>query len=197
VFYLAVIQRILPEYERTKPVPELAARIEHELAARAGARGIPRVILFEIERPELMWYVHRHIEETADESRLLAWLRGRRIAFVITDAESFDRLRGRHPELDVTLLERRTPYLPRASNVLRPELVKDPGRDLVLFSNRPSRLGPQRRRPRAESSTGEQGGSPTITRSAAGRQSRPLARATPAAPEPPAGERRDSRSRPG
>jgi len=151
VFYLAVIERILPEYERTKPVPVLAHRIHRELAARAHRKTPPnpRVILFEQEQPALMWYIHRPIEELRGMELLLDRLQARRLTFVITDAEGFDRVRSLHPELDLTLLERRTPYMPRAENLLRPERVKDPGRDLVLFSNRPSRLGAAARPPRA------------------------------------------------
>jgi len=149
-FYLVVIYRILPEYERTKPIPELAARIQQEIQARSGpqARPKPRVILFDTEQPALMWYIHRQIDEVSDPARLVDLLHAKRLAFAITDAEGFDRIRALHPELDLTLLERRTPYMPRAANLLRPELVKDPGRDLVLFSNRPSRLGLARRHPK-------------------------------------------------
>jgi 4-amino-4-deoxy-L-arabinose transferase-like glycosyltransferase len=81
----------LPDFERYKPVPQLARAI-------AQAPGpLPAVGTYRIAVPSLVFYLERHVSELFDEAQLTAFLLGHPDAMCVMRAEDYEVVKDRLP----------------------------------------------------------------------------------------------------
>ncbi|MEW5981345.1 MAG: glycosyltransferase family 39 protein [Acidobacteriota bacterium] len=76
----------LPDFERYKPVPLLAAAV-----AGSDTPGAP-VAVYRAATPSLVFYLRRHVTQVFDESQLDAYLRAHPDAFVVMSGDDRDAL---------------------------------------------------------------------------------------------------------
>jgi hypothetical protein len=81
----------LPDFERYKPVPRLAATIEAQ-PARPSAVGTYR-----IAAPSLVFYLRRHVVEMFAEEELVTFLAGHPGGVCVMPAEAYEAVRAKLP----------------------------------------------------------------------------------------------------
>jgi len=118
-----LVARVLPDFERYKPVPHLAKAIEQQ-AARPSAVGT-----YKVAAPSLVFYLQRHVVEMFDEEQLRAFLAGRPDSVCVMPAEEYEAVSARLP-----VPTRIIASAPRFEARLAGFLARTPPRRLVLVT---------------------------------------------------------------
>jgi hypothetical protein len=116
---------VLPDFERYKPVPALAAILRD----RASPNDV--VANYQVALPSMVFYLQRHVEEYFEEKPFVtAFLSGRSMYAVLSD-EDYDALR---PVIGTRacVLARRPTFDVKLRNVL----ARQPLPQLLLITNR-------------------------------------------------------------
>ena len=121
----AFVIRVLPSFERYKPVPPLSAAIR----ARMTAGDV--VATYNISLPSMVYYLGQHIEILFDRDEFLRLLRGDRRVFAVLSASDYAEL---EPVIGVAtcVLDRR----PTVNIKLKAVLARDPLPQVLLIANR-------------------------------------------------------------
>ena len=103
----AFVIRVLPDFERYKPVPAIAA----ELRARVQPDDV--VAHYQVALPSMVYYLRRHVDEYFEEAPFVSTMLSNRRVYAVLSAEDYDALRGplgartcvldRRPTFDVKL----------------------------------------------------------------------------------------------
>ncbi len=119
------VVRVLPSFERYKPVPQLSAIIEQRLAPG------DVVAHYNVALPSMVFYLRRHIDVMFDRAAFLRTLRQDHRVFAVLNANDYAALR---PEIGVD-----TCVLGRQSTVnvkLKAVLAREPLPEVLLITNR-------------------------------------------------------------
>ena len=121
----AFVIRVLPSFERYKPVPPLSAAI------RARMTDGDIVAHYNVALPSMVYYLGRHIEILFDRDVFLQLLRGDRQVFAVLSASDYAEL---EPVAGVAtcVLDRR----PTVNIKLKAVLARDPLPQVLLITNR-------------------------------------------------------------
>jgi 4-amino-4-deoxy-L-arabinose transferase-like glycosyltransferase len=121
----AFVIRVLPSFERYKPVPPLSAAISQRLAEG------DVVAHYNVALPSMVYYLRRHIEILFELDVFLQLLRGERRVFAVLSASDYAQLQ---PVLgvDTCVLDRR----PTVNIKLKAVLARDPLPQVLLITNR-------------------------------------------------------------
>lgn len=121
----AFVIRVLPSFERYKPVPPLTAAIQARMTDGAV------VAHYNVALPSMVYYLGRHIEILFDRDVFLALLRGDRHVFAVLSASDYAEL---EPVAGVAtcVLDRR----PTVNIKLKAVLARDPLPEVLLITNR-------------------------------------------------------------
>jgi len=117
--------RVLPSFERYKPVPRLSAAIQQRLATGDA------VVHYNVALPSMVFYLRRHIDVLFEREAFLRALREDRTVFAVLSAQDYAALRS---EIGVP-----TCVLQRESTVnvkLKAVLARDPLPEVLLITNR-------------------------------------------------------------
>ena len=125
VWILVVVS--LPDFERYKPVPKLAAVIE-SLPARPDRVGIYRV-----PAPSMVFYLRRHVEQMFDERQLTEFFTRPGDAYCLMHDDDYAEVRA---ALGLPL--RVAADAPRIDAQLRGLLRRAPLPRMLLVTNRPA-----------------------------------------------------------
>jgi 4-amino-4-deoxy-L-arabinose transferase-like glycosyltransferase len=117
--------RVLPSFERYKPVPPLSAAISQRLHEG------DVVAHYNVALPSMVYYLRRHIEILFEQDAFLQLLRGERRVFAVLSASDYGQLK---PVLgvDTCVLDRR----PTVNIKLKAVLARDPLPEVLLITNR-------------------------------------------------------------
>jgi hypothetical protein len=121
----AFVIRVLPSFERYKPVPRLSAAIRERLAEG------DVVAHYNVALPSMVFYLERHIDVLFDRDKFLRTLAGGHTVYAVLSAADYDELR---PAIGVP-----TCVLDRQSTVnvkLKAILARDPLPEVLLITNR-------------------------------------------------------------
>ena len=121
----AFVIRVLPSFERYKPVPRLSAAIRE----RAAPGDV--VAHYNVALPSMVFYLERHINVLFDRATFLETLRGDRAVYAVLSASDYAQI---EPEIGV-----RTCVLDREPTVnvrLKAVLARDPLPEVLLITNR-------------------------------------------------------------
>ena len=121
----AFVIRVLPSFERYKPVPPLSAAI------RAGMTDDAVVAHYNVALPSMVYYLGRHIEILFDRDVFLQLLRGDRQVFAVVSASDYAEL-GPVAGVTTCVLDRR----PTVNIKLKAVLARDPLPEVLLITNR-------------------------------------------------------------
>ncbi|MDQ3348474.1 MAG: glycosyltransferase family 39 protein [Acidobacteriota bacterium] len=116
--------RVLPSFERYKPVPRLSAAIQQRLEAGDA------VVHYNVALPSMVFYLRRHIDVLFEREVFLRAFRENRTVFAVLSAQDYAALR---PEIGVP-----TCVLERESTVnvkLKAVLARDPLPEVLLITN--------------------------------------------------------------
>ena len=121
----AFVIRVLPSFERYKPVPSLSAAITQRLNEG------DVVAHYNVALPSMVFYLRRHIEILFEQDVFLQLLRGERRVFAVLSASDYAQL---EPVLgvDTCVLDRR----PTVNIKLKAVLARDPLPQVLLITNR-------------------------------------------------------------
>ncbi len=121
----AFVIRVLPSFERYKPVPPLSAAISQRLNEG------DIVAHYNVALPSMVYYLRRHIEILFEQDAFLRLLRGERRVFAVLSASDYLQL---EPVLGVAtcVLDRR----PTVNIKLKAVLARDPLPEVLLITNR-------------------------------------------------------------
>jgi 4-amino-4-deoxy-L-arabinose transferase-like glycosyltransferase len=121
----AFVVRVLPSFERYKPVPRLSAVIRERLVPG------DQIVHYNVALPSMVFYLQRHIDVLFDREVFLQRLRGGRTVYAILSANDYASLRS---EIGVPtcVLERR----PTVNVKLKAVLARDPLPEVLLITNR-------------------------------------------------------------
>ncbi len=121
----AFILRVLPSFERYKPVPSLSAVIRERLGPG------DKVVHYNVALPSMVFYLQRHVEVLFDREAFLQQLRGGHTVYAVLSANDYAALL---PEigLPTCVLERR----PTVNVKLKAVLARDPLPQVLLITNR-------------------------------------------------------------
>jgi len=127
----AFVIRVLPSFERYKPVPPLSAAIRERLADG------DLVAHYNVALPSMVYYLGRHIEILFDRDAFLEMLRGDRKVFAVLSASDYSQLQAtiRTYGVETCVLDRR----PTVNIKLKAVLARDPLPEVLLITNRCSR----------------------------------------------------------
>lgn len=117
--------RVLPSFERYKPVPPLSAAIQSRFAEG------DVVAHYNVALPSMVFYLGRHIEILFDRAAFLALLRGDRRVFAVLSADDYDEI-ARDAGVPTCVLDRR----PTVNIKLKAVLARDPLPQVLLITNR-------------------------------------------------------------
>ena len=118
------VARVLPDFERYKPVPAIAAIL------RTRVQPEDVVANYQVALPSMVYYLERHVDEYFDEGPFVnAILSGRRV-FAVLSAEDYDALR---PQIGARtcILDRR----PTFDVKLRSVISRQPLPELLVITN--------------------------------------------------------------
>jgi len=119
------VVRVLPSFERYKPVPRLSAVIRE--------RAVPgdEIVHYNVALPSMVFYLQRHIDVLFEREPFLAQLRGGRTVYAVLSAGDYAALL---PEigLPTCVLERQ----PTVNVKLKAVLARDPLPQVLLITNR-------------------------------------------------------------
>jgi hypothetical protein len=119
------VVRVLPSFERYKPVPRLSAAIQQRLAPG------DVVAHYNVAFPSMVFYLRRHIEVLFDREAFLRTLRQDRTVYAVLSANDYAMLQ---PDIGVP-----TCVLERQSTVnvkLKAVLAREPLPEVLLITNR-------------------------------------------------------------
>lgn len=121
----AFVVRVLPSFERYKPVPSLSAAIRDRIADG------DVVAHYNVALPSMVYYLGRHIEILFDQDAFLQMVRGRGRVFAVLSASDYAQLQ---PTMGVEtcVLDRR----PTVNIKLKAVLARDPLPEVLLITNR-------------------------------------------------------------
>ena len=121
----AFVIRVLPSFERYKPVPPLSAAISQRLNAG------DVVAHYNVALPSMVYYLRRHIEILFEQDAFLQLLRGERRVFAVLSASDYAQI---EPALgaDTCVLDRR----PTVNIKLKAVLARDALPEVLLITNR-------------------------------------------------------------
>jgi 4-amino-4-deoxy-L-arabinose transferase-like glycosyltransferase len=127
----AFVIRVLPSFERYKPVPPLSAAIRERLADG------DVVAHYNVALPSMVYYLGRHIEILFDRDAFLEMLRGHRRVFAVLSAADYSQLQPtiRTYGVETCVLDRG----PTVNIKLKAVLARDPLPEVLLITNRCSR----------------------------------------------------------
>ena len=117
--------RVLPSFERYKPVPPLSAAIQSRFADG------DVVAHYNVALPSMVYYLGRHIEILFDRAAFLALLKGNRRVFAVLSAGDYDDI-ARDAGVPTCVLDRR----PTVNIKLKAVLARDPLPEVLLITNR-------------------------------------------------------------
>jgi len=117
--------RVLPSFERYKPVPPLSAAIQSRLAAG------DVVAHYNVALPSMVYYLGRHIEILFDREKFLTLLKGENRVFAVLSAGDYEEI-ARQAGVATCVLDRR-----HTVNIkLKAVLARDPLPEVLLITNR-------------------------------------------------------------
>lgn len=119
------IIRVLPSFERYKPVPPLTATIKERFTEG------DVVAHYNVALPSMVYYLGRHIEILFDRDAFLKLLKGDRRVFAVLSAGDYEEI-ARDAGVPTCVLDRR----PTVNIKLKAVLARDPLPEVLLISNR-------------------------------------------------------------
>ena len=121
----AFVLRVLPEFERYKPVPAFSRTLQDRLAPG------DVVAHYQVALPSMVFYLRRHVEQYFDEAPFVAAVRSERRLYAVLSADDYAALA---PQLGsgTCVVERR----PTFEVKLRQVLKRQPLPELLLITNR-------------------------------------------------------------
>jgi 4-amino-4-deoxy-L-arabinose transferase-like glycosyltransferase len=120
----AFVIRVLPSFERYKPVPSISAAIQQRISEG------DVVAHYNVALPSMVYYLGRHIEILFEREKFLALMRGGPRVYAVLSASDYEQLA---PELPGTcVLDRR----PTVNIKLKAVLARDPLPEVLLITNR-------------------------------------------------------------
>ena len=121
----AFVIRVLPSFERYKPVPPLSAAIAQRLSEG------DVVAHYNVALPSMVYYLKRHIEILFEQDAFLPLLRGDRTVFAVLSDSDYAQLQP-IAGVDTCVLDRR----PTVNIKLKAVLARDPLPQVLLITNR-------------------------------------------------------------
>ena len=116
--------RVLPSFERYKPVPPISAAITQRLTEG------DVVAHYNVALPSMVYYLGRHIEILFEREKFLALMQGGQRVYAVLSASDYEQLA---PELpDTCVLDRR----PTVNIKLKAVLAREPLPEVLLITNR-------------------------------------------------------------
>jgi 4-amino-4-deoxy-L-arabinose transferase-like glycosyltransferase len=125
-FNYLFVARVLPDLERMKPVPPLAAIVN----ARAGAGAA--LAFFNMDLPSFVYYTRRPVTKVGDADQAARFFDAHADAWMLSGAAEFEALQARMPDLCVAA--RRPLFVAKASDILR----RQPPPDVLLVTRAPN-----------------------------------------------------------
>ena len=124
----AFVIRVLPSFERYKPVPPLSAAIRERFAEG------DVVAHYNVALPSMVYYLGRHIEILFDQDAFLQLLRGDRKVFAVLSASDYAQLLPiiKASGVETCVLDRR----PTVNIKLKAVLARDALPEVLLIANR-------------------------------------------------------------
>jgi hypothetical protein len=123
VNWTAVV-RVLPEFERYKPVPGFSETLRQRLEPD------DVVAHYQVALPSMVFYLQRHVDQYFDEAPFIEAMRSGKRIYAVLSADDFASLASRLPRTCV--LDHR----PTFEVKLRQVLKRQPLPELLLISNR-------------------------------------------------------------
>jgi 4-amino-4-deoxy-L-arabinose transferase-like glycosyltransferase len=120
----AFVIRVLPSFERYKPVPSISAAIQKRLTEG------DVVAHYNVALPSMVYYLGRHIEILFDRDKFLALMHGQQRVYAVLSASDYEQLSGVLP--GTCVLDRR----PTVNIKLKAVLARDPLPEVLLITNR-------------------------------------------------------------
>ncbi len=120
----AFVVRVLPSFERYKPVPPISAAIR----ARIAEGDV--VAHYKVALPSMVYYLGRHIEILLDQERFVSLMRGSQRVYAVLSESDYEQLAGELP--GTCVLDRR----PTVNIKLKAVLARDPLPEVLLITNR-------------------------------------------------------------
>jgi hypothetical protein len=121
----AFVVRVLPSFERYKPVPPLSATIRERI------KDGDVVSHYNVALPSMVYYLGRHIEILFDQDKFLTLLRGNRRVFAVLPASDYADLQS-VAGVRTCVLDRR----PTVNIKLKAVLAREPLPEVLLITNR-------------------------------------------------------------
>ncbi len=121
----AFVLRVLPSFERYKPVPSLSAAIRDRITEG------DVVAHYNVALPSMVYYLGRHIEILFDQEAFLQLLRGGKKVFAVLSASDYAQLQP-IAGVNTCVLDRR----PTVNIKLKAVLARDPLPEVLLITNR-------------------------------------------------------------
>ena len=121
----AFIIRVLPSFERYKPVPPLTAAIQERFSEG------DVVAHYNVALPSMVYYLGRHIEILFDRAAFLTLLKGDHRVFAVLSAGDYEEI-ARDAGVTTCVLDRR----PTVNIKLKAVLARDPLPEVLLITNR-------------------------------------------------------------
>ena len=121
----AFVLRVLPEFERYKPVPAFSRTLHDRLAAG------DVVAHYQVALPSMVYYLRRHVEQYFDEAPFVAAIQSGKRVFAVLSADDYAALAPRIGA-GTCVIERR----PTFEVKLRQVLKRQPLPELLLISNK-------------------------------------------------------------
>ncbi len=121
----AFIIRVLPSFERYKPVPPLTAAIKQRLAEG------DVVAHYNVALPSMVYYLGQHIDILFDRDAFVKLLKGDRRVFAVLSAGDYEEV-ARAAGIPTCVLDRR----PTVNIKLKAVLAREPLPEVLLITNR-------------------------------------------------------------
>ena len=124
------VLRVLPSFERYKPVPALTAALQQH-----GLAPDDTVVQFDVGLPSMVYYLRRHIDMYFEVDPFLAAMQADRRLFVVMTADAYDYLKQPLKEqfnVRTCVLHRQ----PTINFKLREVVARRPLPELLLITNR-------------------------------------------------------------
>jgi 4-amino-4-deoxy-L-arabinose transferase-like glycosyltransferase len=118
------IVRVLPSFERYKPVPPLSATIKERIAEG------DVVAHYNVALPSMVYYLGRHIEILFERAKFVELMTGGKRVYAVLSQSDYEQLSGELP--GTCVLDRR----PTVNIKLKAVLARDPLPEVLLITNR-------------------------------------------------------------
>ena len=125
----AFVIRVLPSFERYKPVPPIAAAINERLSDG------DVVAHYNVALPSMVYYLGRHVEILFDRGKFLDLMHGQRHVYAVLSESDYEQLAGELP--GTCVLDRR----PTVNIKLKAVLARDPLPEVLLIRNHCTQSG--------------------------------------------------------